>query len=428
MRILTLLILFCTLLLGYDFNLIKKGHIDSNTTLLVIGGIHGNEPGGYFSAEILASHYHIKSGSLWIVPNLNAKSIQTDTRGFYGDMNRKFLDINQNDPDYKIVSDIKTVILDQNVSLIINLHDGHGFYREKDQGTIFNPKAWGQTCVIDQCDINGSNAYSNMDEIAKQIKININKKLIQDQHIFNVKNTKTKFDDEQMRHSLTYFAVTHHKPAFAIETSKSLSTLAQKVYYQLSAIEEFMQIMHIDYKRDFDFNINELSKIIDDYGSIVINSNFALDLTDIKDSLNYIPLKRSENTFVFSSLIGSIKEQNHSYELYIGNKKITTLRSQTFDACKNIDQTISINVDGKLEKMHFTTMFNVNKTFTVEKYDNLRVNVIGFNDRIHSDESNLMISEKSLDKSYAIDTKSKKYRIEFYDGDRFCGMITANFR
>ena len=307
MRILTLLILFCTLLLGYDFNLIKKGHIDSNTTLLVIGGIHGNEPGGYFSAEILASHYHIKSGSLWIVPNLNAKSIQTDTRGFYGDMNRKFLDINQNDPDYKIVSDIKTVILDQNVSLIINLHDGHGFYREKDQGTIFNPKAWGQTCVIDQCDINGSNAYSNMDEIAKQIKININKKLIQDQHIFNVKNTKTKFDDEQMRHSLTYFAVTHHKPAFAIETSKSLSTLAQKVYYQLSAIEEFMQIMHIDYKRDFDFNINELSKIIDDYGSIVINSNFALDLTDIKDSLNYIPLKRSENTFVFSSLIGSIK-------------------------------------------------------------------------------------------------------------------------
>ena len=44
-----------------DIQLIKKENSDSNTTLLVIAGIHGNEPGGYFAASVLASNYTIKS-------------------------------------------------------------------------------------------------------------------------------------------------------------------------------------------------------------------------------------------------------------------------------------------------------------------------------------------------------------------------------
>jgi hypothetical protein len=58
----------------------------------------------------------------------------------------------------------------------------------------------------------------------------------------------------------------------------------------------------------------------------------------------------------------------------------------------------------------------------------LRVNVIGFTDKIHKDESNLKIDYKSLDKSYAIDDQKKSYRVEFYDKNAFCGMIVVNFR
>lgn len=73
-----------------NIQLIKKENSDSNTTLLVIAGIHGDEPGGYFAASILATHYKINSKNLWIVPNLNRSSIQANRRGLNGDMNRKF--------------------------------------------------------------------------------------------------------------------------------------------------------------------------------------------------------------------------------------------------------------------------------------------------------------------------------------------------
>jgi len=80
MNIFTVILLFLILLLcNYAYaniQLIKKENPDSNTTLLVIAGIHGDEPGGYFAASILSTHYKITSKNLWIVPNLNKKSIQ----------------------------------------------------------------------------------------------------------------------------------------------------------------------------------------------------------------------------------------------------------------------------------------------------------------------------------------------------------------
>ena len=58
----------------FNFDLIKKG-TDDNNTLLVIGGIQGDEPGGFISASLLSTHYEITKGSVWIVPNLNFYSI-----------------------------------------------------------------------------------------------------------------------------------------------------------------------------------------------------------------------------------------------------------------------------------------------------------------------------------------------------------------
>ena len=51
-----------------DYALIKKGEPSSNTMLL-IGGIQGDEPGGFLAASIVATDYNITKGSLWVVPN-----------------------------------------------------------------------------------------------------------------------------------------------------------------------------------------------------------------------------------------------------------------------------------------------------------------------------------------------------------------------
>ncbi|MDP3291984.1 MAG: M99 family carboxypeptidase catalytic domain-containing protein, partial [Sulfuricurvum sp.] len=165
------------------FNIIKKETDILNTpTLLVIGGIHGNEPGSYFAAALLSRYYHITQGNLWIVPDLNRPSIQQDNRGINGDMNRKFSDIDPQDADVETVQEIQKIITEQQVALILNLHDGHGFYRKKHLNTIFNPNAWGQTCVIDQGTLDTEHPYGNLNEIASKVSGELNNDLIEGHH------------------------------------------------------------------------------------------------------------------------------------------------------------------------------------------------------------------------------------------------------
>ena len=424
--------IFCILIyaniLYAKINLIKKENSDSNTTLLVIGGIHGNEPGGYFAPEILATHYAIKSKNVWIIPNLNEASIIADKRGIHGDMNRKFKYIKKNDKDKKIVEAIKKIILLPNISLILNLHDGHGFYRKKSEGNIYNPDAWGQSCVIDQCKLLRAQPFGNLNHIALTVKDNINKKLLKKHHRFNVKNTNTKNGNKAMQQSLTYFAIQHAKPAFAIETSKNLSSLAQKVFYQLVAIEEYMKIMHIKYSRDFHLNVKEVSKILKDYGTLVINHSFLLNLNNIKKSLGYIPLTSKSNEFYFSNPLGEVKKKRGRFLVYIGNKLITTLKPQYFKMSKNCQDKYKVIADDKEISLSKASEFYVNDDFKVIKSKKNRVNVIGYYKKDKTDESQIPISLKNLNKYYSIDNNNKIYRIEFYNNDEFCSMLLVHFK
>lgn len=415
-------------ILSGDIQLIKKETPDSNTTLLVIGGIHGNEPGGYFAASILATHYTILSKNLWIVPNLNKSSIQANKRGIHGDMNRKFASIKKNDKDKKIVTEIKKIILSPNVSLVLNLHDGHGFYRKENKGSIFNPNAWGQTCVIDQCKLKENQEFGNLNTIASRVKENINKKLLKKHHSFNVKNTQTKYDDEAMQLSLTYFAVTNDKPAFAVETSKNLSKLSHKVFYQLLAIEEFMKIMGIQYSRDFTFTEQEIAKIIKDYGRLNINGNISLNLSDIKSTLRFVPIKSKGNLFEFTHPLGSLKRKQGNYLVYVGNKKVTTLKPQYFKIAHECSESFSYEIDHKIVSYKKATDIFVNDDFKVLEKKGYRVNVIGFHSKGVENESGIRIALKDLNKKYSVDRHNKVYRVEFYKNDEFCSMNMVHFR
>ena len=106
-----------------DFTLheLESGRVGK--TLLVIGGIQGDEPGGFNAASLLVTNYRILKGNVWVVPNLNFLSIIMRSRGVYGDMNRKFASVKISDPDFKTVSRIKDIILDPRVDLVLNHHD-----------------------------------------------------------------------------------------------------------------------------------------------------------------------------------------------------------------------------------------------------------------------------------------------------------------
>jgi hypothetical protein len=428
MKFLLLFIPFIINAANLSFELFKKESNEKGNTLLIIGGIHGDEPGGYFAPAFLERYYEIKSGNVWVIPDLNTDSIMANNRGLYDDMNRKFSSIEKNDPDYDTVTKVKEIILDKKVDLILNLHDGYGFYRNKYENAIFNPNAWGQATIIDQEKINGLDKFGNLDEIASQVNNSLNNdSLFKDFHSFGVKNTETKFKDEQMQLSLTFFAVTHNKPAFAIETSKNITDLTHKVIYQLKSIEEFMNIMHIKFERKFDINsYDDVQKKLLDFGKVRVNNNIVFDLSDIKNYTKFVPLKENDNEFRFEHSLGAYKYIDGRYEIYIGNIKVTEFYPQIFEIAK-ADKNIKIQVDGKVIEAPFASQIDIKKEFKIVKSD-YRVNIIGFSKSGLDSEDDVLIEEKDIQDNYSVDNGKTKYRAEFYKDGKFYGMIILNFK
>ena len=309
--------------------------------------------------------------------------------------------------------------------MILNLHDGFGFYRDIYEDAVFNPNSWGQATIIDQEKIDDK--FGNLDEIANQVNKMVNNEgLYQDFHTFGVKNTKTKQKDEQMQQSLTFFAVTHNKPAFAIETSKNITELTYKVIYQLKSIEEFMKIMNIEFERDFDLNnYEEVKSRIYDFGKIKINDNIGFDLSDIKNNMRFVPMKKEDNKFDFTHTLAKVKYNNNKYEIYVGNIKVCDLYPQTFELA-NTQNKIQILVDGKEIKTSFGNQIGIKSDFKILKSD-LRVNIIGYSKDGIDSEDDILIKKTDIQDIYSIDNNKTKYRAEFYKDGKFYGMIVLNF-
>lgn len=410
-----------------EFILHKHNGGPASNTLLVIGGVHGDEPGSYFSASLLATHYRITKGALWVVPNLNFESLVKNKRGYYGDMNRKFAYVAKDDKDYNSVMRIKSIILEPQVDLVINQHDGHGFYRERWQNQIFNPRAWGQSYVIDQKTLEDVK-FGNMDEIAQQVKEQLNKHLNSDHHFFSIKNTETRYKDEEMQRSLTYFAVTNLVPAFGQETSKNIDALALKVEYHLRSIEEFMKIMDIEFERDFEMSFDGIQAAINEYGTLNINGNITLHLTDLRSSIGFVPMKKAgRNEFKFDHPLAAVRKNGAKFDLYLGNKFISSLSPQYFDDSCEIEGA-TVVVDGKAKNVKMGETITVEKEFLVKAQDGIRVNAIGFSKDGVESEDEMVLTKKMFVPRFSLDVRATTYRVEFYKDNSFCGMINVLFK
>ena len=419
---------------GFDFTLIKKGEKNDNNTLLIVGGIQGDEPGGFMAASILSTHYKIKKGSVWIVPNFNFYSIIRRSRGPYGDMNRKFAKLSTNDHDYHSIEKMKKIIKDDNVKVVINLHDGSGFYREKYVDKNHRPNKWGQATIIDQANIKDI-PYGNLEEIAHKVDKYINKSLLKKEHIFHTKNTKTHlkktYEEKEMSKTLTYYAIGEGKAAFGNESSKALP-VHERVYYKLLALEKFMDIMGIEYEREFDLNAKNLKHVIDNDIFISFNDKkIFIPLSRIRSHITYFPVERGAKiSFKPSSPVMTVLEEKGHYVVYYGNRRLTTLVPQYLDYDK-FDGKLKVNIDGKVQTVSLGSIVKVKKFFNVQGDKRLRVNVIGYVNKKHKNESGLNVRKKYILKRFSIDKDGKRFRVEVYDRkikNKFLGMFLVEFK
>ncbi len=216
-------------------------------TLLIIGGIQGDEPGGFLAADFYAD-FLLEKGSLIVVPRANFLSILKKERQINQDMNRKFLDDNVSNYETKVVTVLKKLICESDC--FVNLHEGSGIYSPTWINEDRNPERYGQSIIADDSQLthNDSDTIINLEEMAKTVIAKINKQIQEKGHYFHFNNHKTNHPDsfhkEQLK-SATYYA--HNVcqiPAFGIESAKSLP-LEQKVRQHIYAINGFMELLNI---------------------------------------------------------------------------------------------------------------------------------------------------------------------------------------
>lgn len=240
-------------------------------------------------------------------------------------------------------------MLSDDIDIVLNLHDGSGFYKKKYINNMHNPNRWGQSIIIDQDKMNAPK-FGDLSTIAGNVQQYINKRLHNKNKFFYVKNTETKKGDVEMEKSLTYFSIKNKRPAFAVEASKSFLTY-ERTYYHLLAVEGFMQEMGIQYQRDFKLTRNSVAQQIGNNLKISLYDNrINLDVEKARRYLNYVPLKRDSSLqYKKNNPLIAVVGKDKTLKVRYGNRYVTSLNPQYFDYDYSLD-AVNMQVDGKTKE------------------------------------------------------------------------------
>lgn len=221
-------------------------------TIMIIGGIQGDEPGGYMTADLYAD-IHLKKGNLIVVPRANFYSILLNQReGSTGDMNRKFglKDNLKKSLDEEVVIVLKRLIAESD--LLLNLHEGSGYYSPVWINDLENPNRYGQSIIYDAevFSLPDNQGAINLGGLAKNVIKKVNSQIENKRYHFIPNNHNTiseKTSHPEQRLSATYYALAHaFIPAFGVETSKSIDKLELKISLQKLVINTFMELLGIE--------------------------------------------------------------------------------------------------------------------------------------------------------------------------------------
>jgi uncharacterized protein len=108
--------------------------------VMVLGGVHGNEPGGWEAAEEVVDSVRPSSGALLVIPRANrvATRLFERTTDEMGDLNRMYPGDPNGQPMARMAHEIVEVLRAYRATVVLDLHESWGFYNERTQnGTAF---------------------------------------------------------------------------------------------------------------------------------------------------------------------------------------------------------------------------------------------------------------------------------------------------
>ncbi|MDL2280191.1 deacylase, partial [Desulfovibrio sp. OttesenSCG-928-G11] len=408
--------------------ILRKMGDGSGPTLLVIGGIQGDEPGGFSAAALLASHYRILSGNVWVVPDLNFPSILERHRGIFGDMNRKFAALDPGDPEFATIKAIKAVLLSEPVDLVLNLHDGSGFYRPTWEDALRNPKRWGQSVIIDQEEMEAP-GFNMLFETAGFVESEVNRALLDPVHRYHTYNTLTAEGNKEMAKTLSWFAVCNGKPAFGIEASKEVST-EYRAYYHLNVIEAFMRRMDIAFERDFPLNPAGVTGALNSGLALTaFEGRLALELDNVRPVLNHVPfkIKAAPEERASKPLLALVPDKRRGdWRVAYGNRTLTRLNPDYMEFDDSLTH-VDLLVDGQPQRAAMGEVVNVARSFKVQELEGYRVNAIGAQKELKGTEAGVLLKHADFMPRFSLDKNATLFRVELYKGKAFAGMLLVRF-
>ena len=125
----------------WETPLIAQHSGEEGPAVLVLGGVHGNEPGSWLATEEIAEWQPLR-GSLIVIPRANivATRIGERTLPELGDLNRLYPGSHDAElPMSRMAAQIVEAAQRYGVSLVLDLHESWGFYVERgsNSGTAF---------------------------------------------------------------------------------------------------------------------------------------------------------------------------------------------------------------------------------------------------------------------------------------------------
>ena len=124
----------------YETPLYIFGSGRPGTVALALGGVHGNEPGGWLAADRVVDRMRPDAGALLVIPHTNkvAMSQFVRTTDEIGDINRAYPGSTEGPPSQQIAAAIMDVIREFHVGLVVDMHESWAFYKDRPQnGTAF---------------------------------------------------------------------------------------------------------------------------------------------------------------------------------------------------------------------------------------------------------------------------------------------------
>jgi len=99
-------------------------------TVVIVGGMHGNEPAGYMAARRLAG-LAPKKGRLIVIPEANALAVRAGSRtgAHPGDLNRDFPTSKPGTAGSELAKSIWELMREVDPDYLFDLHEGYDFYK-----------------------------------------------------------------------------------------------------------------------------------------------------------------------------------------------------------------------------------------------------------------------------------------------------------